>query len=41
MLITPEEGVKKESRYSENNIIISDSTLHNIVSTQLRNISSR
>ena len=37
----PEEVRLKEEIYAENNIIISDSTLHNILPTQLKNITCR
>ena len=40
MMITLEEGGLKEERYSENNIIISHSTLPNILLTQLKNMTS-
>ena len=41
MVIKPEEGGLKEARYKENNFIISDSTLRNILPTQLKNMSAR
>ena len=40
MVSTPEEGVRKEARYRENNIIISDLTLQNILPPQLKNMTS-
>ena len=39
MVSPPEEGGIKETRYADNNIIISDSTLRNIISPQLNNMS--
>ena len=39
MVISPEEGGLKEAKYSDNNIIINYSTLHNILPPQLTNIS--
>ena len=41
MLIPSEEVVLKEARYEDNNIIISDSTLQNILPTQLKYMTSR
>ena len=40
MVSPPEEGGLKEARDEENNIIISDSTLQNIISPQLKNMTS-
>ena len=37
MVIPPEEGGFKEARDADNNIIISDSTLNNILPPQLNN----
>ena len=41
MVIPPEEGGLKEARYSENNSIISDSTIRNILPPQLNKMTSR
>ena len=41
MVSPPEKGGIKETWYADNNIIISDSTLRNIVSPQLNNMSAR
>ena len=41
MVSPPEEGELKEVRGEDNNIIISDSTLINIISPQLKEITSR
>ena len=41
MWIPPEEGGLEEARDSDNNIIISDSTLQSIIPLQLKNISAR
>ena len=41
MVITPEEGGLKEARDEDNNIIISYSTLQNIISPQLKNMTFR
>ena len=41
MVSPPEEGVLKEARYEDNNIIISDSTLQKILPPQLKNMTSR
>ena len=41
MISTPKEGGLKEERDSEDNIIIIDSTLRNILPTQLMNMTSR
>ena len=41
MASLPEESGLKEVRYADNNIIISDSTLQNILPTQLKNMTSR
>ena len=41
MVSPPEEGGIKEARDAENNIIISDSTLCNIMSPQLKKMSER
>ena len=40
MVIPPEECVLKKARDKENNIIISYSTLHNILPPQLKNMTS-
>ena len=40
LVSTPEEGGLKEERNADNNIIISDSTLHNILPPQLKNKTS-
>ena len=37
----PEEGGPKEAKYDDNNIIISDSTLQNILPPQLNNMTSQ
>ena len=41
MVIPPEDGVIKEARDADNNIIISDSTLLSIVPAQLKKMSTR
>ena len=41
MVITPEEGGLKEARDAENNIIISDSTLRNILPRKINNTTSQ
>ena len=41
MSIPPEEGGIKEERDSDNNIIISDSTLRSVITPQLKKISAR
>ena len=41
MVIPPEEGGPKEARYSENNIMIRDSTLCSIIPPQLKNMSAQ
>ena len=41
MVSHPEEGGIKEARDLENNIIISDSTLHSIIPPQLKKISAQ
>ena len=41
MVITPEEGELKKGNDFKNNIIISDSTLQNILPPQLKNMTSR
>ena len=41
MVISPEEGVIKEARDADNNIIISDSTLRNFLPPILKNMSSQ
>ena len=38
MVSPPEEGRTKEARYAEDKIIISDSTLRNILPLQLKNM---
>ena len=38
MVIPPEYGGLKFTRYEENNIIISDYTIHNIIPPQLNNM---
>ena len=40
MASPPEEGGLEEATYSDNNIIIRNSTLRNIIPTQLRNMSA-
>ena len=40
MVSPPEEGVLKDTRDEENNIIISDSTKQNILPPQLKNMTS-
>ena len=40
IVIPPEEGVLKEARDADNNIIISDSTLRHILPPQLKNMTS-
>ena len=40
MVSPPEQAVLKYARYVDNNIIISDSTISNILPTQLKNISA-
>ena len=41
MVIPPEEGGMKGKIYAEDNIIISDSTLYNILPTQLKNMTDQ
>ena len=41
MVSPPEEGILKEARGEESNIIISDSILKNIITPQLKNMTSR
>ena len=41
ILIPPEEGGPEEARYPDKTFIISDSTLHNILTPQLRKMTSR
>ena len=41
MVSPPEEGGLKESRDKDNNIIISDSTLINIIPPQIKNMTSQ
>ena len=41
MVSPPEEGEPKGARDKDNNIITSDSTLRNILTTQLKNMTSQ
>ena len=40
IMIPPEEGIMKETRDAEDNIIISDSTLRNILPPQLNRMTA-
>ena len=41
MVSPPEKGEPKEAIYADNNIIISDSTLRNIIPPQLKKMTSQ